>query len=518
MAEAVSKPSEVMKFTRPPRLHQALTLDRFAPEPEMALIWEMGTGKSTEAILWLRAKYNIAKEVTRTLIVSPCATLYNWQNEFALNAPERVCSEVLVPYMRTKRTKYTLAERAKLVVSGPKIIIVNPESFDDRVMVEALKQFAPQNVVIDEVDGWKKPHLSTKKAADGKKSEKPTRLGSLISVTDRAQNRAIMTGTLILNGYLDIWAQWRILDKGASLGSNYFTFRARYFEDKNLGMLQGNEKAKRAYFPNWQPKAGIEAELTALIDRKASRITKEECLDLPPLIELTRHVEMGKDQEKAYREIEKQLITEISGGTCAVTNALSKLMRLDQILAGFMPILIEDGNEDVKAMHFFKSNPRMDELRRMLEELTPRSKVIVWVTYAGIYPKIRELFAELGIEYAEITGESKDHHGNNERFRTDPKCRVMLSNPKAGGIGINMVEASESIYYNFNHSRREREQSKARNHRGGSEMHKVITHVTLVCEHSHQPAVLDALARKEEFSENILGRLQKLYLGDKTGA
>lgn len=480
----------------------------------MALLWEMGTGKSTEAVAWLRAKYNMAREVTRTLIVSPCATLYNWQNEININAPVKVRDEVLVPYMRTKRTKYSLVERARLIDEGKKIIIVNPEVFDDKVMVDALRKFAPVNVIIDEVDGFKKPALSSKKAAGGSKTEKPTRLGSLVSVTDRAENRAIMTGTLILNGYLDIWAQWRILDRGASLGSNFFVFRERYFVDKNLGMLRGSEKAKNAYFPNWQPRPGIEEQLTSIINAKASRITKKECLDLPDLVEVIRHVELGPDQEKAYRDIEKQLVAEISGGTCAVTNALTKLMRLDQILAGFMPIIVEDGAEDVKAQYFFKKNPRMDELKKLLVELTPAHKVIVWVTYAGIYPRMRELFDELKLEYAEITGESKDHHGNNERFQTDPNCRIMMSNPKAGGIGINMTSSSYSVYYSFNHSRREREQSKARNHRSGSEIHEKITHVTLVCEESHQPAILGALARKEQFSENILGRLQKLYLGD----
>lgn len=501
------KPSELIKFERPLRLHQAANLDRFAYQPHMALLWEMGTGKSTEAIAWLRAKYNMNKAVTRTLIVSPVATLYNWLDEFKINAPEAVVNHVLVPYKKSRKMRYSLKERAKLITgSGKNIIVINPESLDSPEVVAALKEFGPVNVVIDEADGWKKPALSSKKAQNGKKQERPTRLGNLVSVTDRAQNRAIMTGTLILNSYLDIWAPWRILDRGETFGPNYFVFRERYFRDANAAW-----SGKAKYFPLWVPKPGIEGEITAMIGRKASRVLKSECLDLPELVTEKRFVEMGEDQAKAYYELESQLVTEIQNGTCAASNALTKVLRLMQILSGYMPVVMEDGQFDTKAMYFFKDNPRLDQLEADLRELTPNHKVIVWCTFATMYPKIRELFDKLELGYTEITGESNDHQGAKEKFQNDPKCRVILSNPKAGGIGINLVASSYSLYYSYNHSRREREQSKARNHRGGSEIHERITHLDYVARDTINEEILDALQRKEDYSENILANLKEFY-------
>jgi SNF2 family DNA or RNA helicase len=484
------KPSEALSFKRPLLAHQSAAIDRFAYDNEMALLWEAGAMKTTTAIGWLRCKYNQRKEVLRTLIVSPVATLYNWRDEFILNSPEKVHSEVLVPYKKGKRTTYSVVERAALIErEQKKIVIVNPEAFDPRntKIHDAFARFNPEIVIVDEADGFKK--------YDSK------RLKKLLAVTDRAKYRAIMTGTPILNSYLDIWAQWRILDRGADLGANFFAFRERYFEDKNVKW-----KGKPKYFPDYHPKAGIERELVSILERKASRQKKSDCLDLPPQVFEIDRVELSPDQEKAYRQMEEEMLSKIEVGSCAAVNALSQVNRMLQILAGFLPV--EHDEEGTKYTALFQDTPRIARLKHWLEELTPHHKVIVWATYSASYVLIRRLFEELKIEFVEITGESKDHHGAKERFQTEPTVRAMLANPQAGGIGINLQQASYSIYYSRNYSLRQREQSIARNYRGGSEIHSKITVIDIVAQGTLDEDVLAALLRKQSFSDNILGRLR----------
>jgi SNF2 family DNA or RNA helicase len=493
------KPSEALSFKRPLRAHQAAALDRFAYESEAALLWEMGLGKTTEAIQLLRVKYNIAKEVVPTLVVSPVATLYNWKEEFEINAPEKVSANVLVPYMRSKKTKLTTAERAHLIrTSGQKIVIVNPEVFDFDVVVDALREFRPRCLIVDESDLFK-AHSSK-------------RLKKLLTISDLASFRVIMTGTPILNSYLDIWAQWRILDRGDTFGLNFFTFRERYFADENIRW-----KGKPKYFPKYVPKAGIESELSKLIGTKASRLMKSECLDLPEQVFEKYHVELGAEQKKAYFQMESQMIAEVKAGTCAAVNALAKVLRMLQILSGYMPVEVapssmpaHDGADAIALSHFH-DNPRLLALRELLEKLTPAHKVIVWANFTANYVDIRKVCEELSLEFAEITGETKDRQAEKERFQTDPKCRVMLSNPQAGGAGINLTASSYAIYYSRNYSLRQRLQSLARNHRDGSQIHESITVIDLVSTGTMEDDVLAALLRKETFSENVLGRLQGKY-------
>lgn len=476
------KPSEALSFNRPLWKHQAECLDRFAFRTESALLHEMGTGKTTTAIAWCRAKYNVAKDILPTLIVSPKVSLENWLDEIKRNAPAKVFDSAVILTGSEKKRIQTLR------LSEAKIFIVNPEAFDMEELVQELHKKNFKISVVDEVHRFKNP--------------KSKRLSNLLYITDFCTNRMIMTGTLILNSYLDIWAQWRILDKGETFGLNFYTFREQWFRDANIAW-----KGKPKYFPNYVPKPGIDDELSQKIDRKASRKTKAECLDLPPLIRLIENVELGTEQARAYKQMEAELIAEVNAGVCVATNALVRVLRMLQILTGYLQV--ERGDE--KFSHVLRENPRLQRLKELLEEITPQAKVIVWCNFQANYASIRELCKDLDVEFAEIHGEKGEHRKEEMRFQNDPKCRVMIANPQAGGVAINLTEASYAIYYSRGYSLGDRLQSEARCHRGGSEKHQKITLIDLVSPGTLDEDVLAALLRKENFSDNVMSRLQERY-------
>lgn len=487
------KPSASLTFQRPLRKHQADELDLAAFEAERFLMWEMGTGKTTAAIAWLRAKFNLAKAVTPTLIVSPVATLYNWQHEFSLNAPKRVQDSVLVPYMKSRRVKYTGVEKAALIAStDKKIIVINGEAFDEPAIVAALKAFAPVNFVLDESHKFKSYNLFS---GNGR-AKTPSRPEKLRTVSRHARNRMLLSGTPMLNGYLDLWSQYYTLDNGATFGTNFYTFRETYFRDKNVRWA-GSAK----YFPDWQPKPECAELIAAKLREKSSRLRKEDCLTLPPLEYIRHYVEMSPDQVRAYDSMEKQLVAEVSGGTCAAFNALAAINRLLQILSGHLPVEHEDNSEKVLA--YFKTNPRLAAAQELLTELTPAHKVILWTSFKANYPKVREMLSKI-CEFAELTGETKNRQEEIDRFQNDPRCRVILANAQAGGVGVNLTAASYSIYYSRSYSLGDRLQSLARNHRGGSEQHEKITAIDLVVRDTLDEDVLSALDRKENLAENVL--------------
>lgn len=473
--------SELLKFKRPLWKHQADVLDRFATESEAALLHEMGTGKTTSAIALCRAKYSIAAQVLPTLIVSPVATLFNWLEEFERNSPPHVFEQVQV---LTGSQAYRIGQ---FVGSTKKIFITNPEAFDMKELTIHFKVYKFKIIVVDELHRFK-----------GHKSK---RLASLLKVSDYVENRIGLTGTLILNSYLDIWAPWRFLDKGKTFDQNFFVFRERFFRDSNIGW-----KGKTGYFPLYVPKHGIESEISALISSKSSRVTKDECLDLPPLVMKKEYVELSKEQNKAYVDMRDELIAEISSGTCVASNALVRVLRLLQILSGYLQV---HTIENEKLCVAVKENPRLDRLVELLTELAPQHKVIVWCSFQENYRSIAKELDALEIPYAELTGMTKDRQAEIDRFQKDPKCRVMISNPQAGGVGVNLTAASYAIYYSRGYSLGDRLQSEARCHRGGSEIHKSITLIDLVAKDTLDEDVLSALLRKENFAENILTRLKK---------
>lgn len=475
------KPSEVIKFSRPLRKHQAEVLDRFAAQNEAALFHEQGCGKTMSAIALLRAKYNYANAILPTLIVSPVATLYNWENEFKLNAPEKVQEAVGVLYGTAK-------QRLKVLKSGKKIFIINPEALQMENVVCELQKMHFSCVVVDESHRFK--------------NHKSKRFIVLSKLAAHAEHRIIMTGTPLLNSYLDLWAQFYLLDGGKTLGNNFFVFRNEFFEDKNAGW-----RGKQNYFPDYRPKPNIDERLTALIEAKSSRVTKAQCLDLPPQVFETMHVELSKEQKKAHDEMLEEMVTWLQAGACAAPNALTKVLRLLQIVSGHLEVEDIDGN---KTLTRFKNTPRMELLAELLEEKTPFSKVIVWCSFIENYKDIAALCDKLKIPFAELTGQTKNRQAEIDRFNDDPACRVLISNPQAGGTGINLVSSDLAIYYSRNYSLGDRLQSEARNHRSGSERHKVISIIDIVAKDTIDEDVLAALLRKETYSDNILDRLKKL--------
>ncbi|NCX94639.1 MAG: ATP-dependent helicase, partial [Gammaproteobacteria bacterium] len=67
----------------PPPLweHQIKALELGKKYPDVALLMDMGVGKSRTALEILRYRMNENRRILRTLIVGPSAVVYNWRDE-----------------------------------------------------------------------------------------------------------------------------------------------------------------------------------------------------------------------------------------------------------------------------------------------------------------------------------------------------------------------------------------------------------------------------------------------------
>ena len=471
-----------MTTTRKLWKHQEDFLRKFKDAPNAAMFFEMGTGKTMTAAHWMRHKMNADKAILPTLILSPLATLHNWKRTITEEAP-RLAEHIAIAHGKNKDE----------ALEYP-IVIANYEILDSTLCHATLKKIKPAIIICDE--------------SHKIKSGQSKRFKTLLTFSDYAKYRLIMTGTPILNSYLDLWAQFRFLDGGRTLYDNFFVFRAKYFRDHNAGMPSGR------HFPDWRPLPGTAAELSEKIKEKSSRVTKEECLSLPPLVQVTEHIPLGKEQKKAYTEMEESLITEVKSGVCAASNALTRVLRMLQILAGHLPVepgTPEPENYGALSTHRFKENPRLERLSELLEELTVNHKIIVWCTFQADYHLIQGRCAALNLCTASLTGLVSDKQREIDRFKNNPECKVLIGNPSAGGVGVDGLQvASYAVYYSRSYSLGDRLQSEARNHRGGSEMHSKITHIDLVAKDTLDDIVLQALLKKENFAESVLTRLKGL--------
>jgi len=470
-----------VKFSKELWAHQKEAIERFATRDAAALLWDVGTGKTTATVGILRAKYNIEGRILRTLIITKTAVMFNWAKEFKNNSPESVYKTVSVIYGEGGK-KLTGAKRIKMLADKEKkIFIINYEALIIKGFVEALGKF--DIIVADESQAIKNPRSK--------------RLEKLLKISDFASSKVALTGTPILRDHQDIWAQWRFLDNGRTFGRNFFVFRATYFHDKNAGMPSAK------YFPNWAPKPGCGEKIAELMDTSASRKEKKDCLTLPPVLYIKEDVALSEEQQRLYDQMEGELVAYVKGEEATATNALVKVLRLLQITTGHLKL---DNDEMVTV----KDNPRLARLRELLEELLPGNKVVIWTVFRETYKDIINLCKDLGVGYAMLTGDTTDRQGEIDRFQADENCRVFIGNPRAGGVGVDGLQKASSyaIYYSRGYALEDRLQSEGRTNRGGSEIHDKITYIDLVSPNTIDEAVLSALQKKENYAADILTRLR----------
>lgn len=470
-----------------PWVHQSKAILR-ANDPNdpcfqnMALFFETGTGKTYTTVRQLADKFNRAKRVMKTVILCPIIVTENWPREITKYSKIKR-DRIFVTYNKNPKKRYINLEKALSSNNGNMIIVVNFEGMLDEKLRKMLLDWGPEILVVDESQRCKNPQAKRTKHT--------------ITLSDLTQHRYILSGTPILNSPMDVWAQYRILDKGQRFGRNFFSFRAKYFYDKNAGM------PAHIHFPDWHPRPEMQEEMNRLIYEIAERAIKSECLDLPPLVRQTVYVDLSPEQRRMYDDLRDDFVAYLpdESGAVVADLAITKALRLQQIVTGY--VKLEDGRE----LHF-EDIPRRAALKELLEDIVidAKQKVIVWAVFKSNYKLIRDVCDELKIKYVEAHGDigAKQKLENVDIFNADNDVSLMLGHPGSLGVGINLIAASYAIYFSRDFSLENDLQSEARNYRGGSERHSKITRIDLVSKDTMDEKTVEALANKQKISDKVL--------------
>lgn len=471
-----------MQFKIQPFKHQLEALAISTKVRDLALLWEMGTGKTACIVNILRQHY-FTLGMQRTLILAPVVVLENWRDEILMHSHLKIQQIVVLSSNGRKRIQLIQKE----VVGKEVICITNYESLQNDEIKDLILEWAPRILVCDE------SHYI--------KNHKSKRAKVVAEVADKTLHNYILTGTPILNNPMDIYMQYRVLDRGQSLGQNFFAFRGHFFFDANEGW-----SSSAHHFPKWQIRPDRIEELNDIIYRKAIRKTKKECLDLPELITITRYVELSPEQKRLYEEMKRDFVAWLKVQTVdgekevasVATIALTKALRLQQIVSGLFK------GEDASIM--LADIPRAEELQALLEDLTPNHKVIVWCAFEHEISICENVCKKIGVKYELLTG-AQNQQGKDtaiRSFRGNSDIRTIIANRRAGGTGVNLTEASYSIVFGRTFSLGDELQSEARNYRAGSERHASITKINLCAKGTIDELVLKRLQEKQDLSNRII--------------
>jgi SNF2 family DNA or RNA helicase len=189
----------------------------------------------------------------------------------------------------------------------------------------------------------------------------------------------------------------------------------------------------------WAPKPNA-AELVFDALQPAIRFTKAQCLDLPPVITVTRDVPMTPQQSKYYRLLKEQMMVKAAGETISAVNAGVMVSKLLQISCGSS---YTDDREVVE----FDASPRLAVLEEVLQET--KRKVLIFALFRSSIDAISAYLNKKGYPTEQIQGDVSPAKRNKiiHDFQTTDNLRVLVLQPAAAAHGLTLTAADTVIFY-----------------------------------------------------------------------
>jgi SNF2 family DNA or RNA helicase len=426
-----------------------------AGNPAGYLALDMGCGKSL-CVVSLICHYRLPK----TLIVCPKSVIDAWPKQFELHAAVPVRVVTLGDDAGSVANKLRRAQEALAKISGPIVLCINYES----VWREPFGSWAlsvPWDLLVcDEIHRAKAP--------GGRAAKYLANLGK------RAKYRLGLSGTPMPHSPLDIYAQMKILAPEI-FGTSFTSFKARY---AIMGGFQGYEVVGYRHLDELQEKFGS----------IAFRVTKD-VLELPEVQHLTRYCDLAPGARRLYYQLQKELVAEVEQGTVTAANALTKLLRLQQITSG---AVTDDDGRTIEV-----PSGKAELLADVMEDLDPKEPLVVFARFVHDLDVIRDTAKAQGRTVAELSGRT-----NDLKLWQDGGADVLAVQIQAGGVGIDLTRARYAIYYSLGFSLGDYEQSLARIHRPGQT--RPVTYIHLLCRDTVDEKVYRALAERKEVVEAVL--------------
>ena len=352
---------------------------------------DMGLGKTLQTITMLTKVY--PKEKVASLIIMPRSLLFNWQDELKKFAPQL--------------TYYTYYGQQRDIKEAMKQQLILTTYALVRNDIELFREQEYHYIILDESQNIKNLASQTTQAV----------------LLLNGRHRLALSGTPIENNLTELYSLYRFLNP-AMLGTlddfnHQYASPIQHDADK-----EATEALRRKIFPFM-----------------LRRLKKDVLKELPDRTEQTLYVEMEADHMRFYEErrqyyqqaIQQSIKSQgLEKSQMMMFQALSELRRIASV-----PESLSDGAI---------ASPKIPLLCEQVEEAVAGGhKVVIFFNFIAGIELVGERLTELGIDYATMTGSTRDRRAVVERFQNDAGCRALLMTLKTGGVGLNLTVA-DTVY------------------------------------------------------------------------
>ena len=444
-----------------PHNYQLRAMQLLVGRADAGLVLDPGLGK-TSSVLGAYASILDVSPGTKMLVIAPIAPMLNtWPGEVK---KWRQFSHLKVAILHGRGKERALQEDAD-------IYVINPEGI--RWLFECTDKKARPKWDILCVDE------STKF-----KSSSSRRFKILKSQLHEFSRRWILTGTIVPNGLMDLFAQVYIMDLGDSLGKFITHYRNAYFMRTGYGGY------------TWAPQSGAMEIISERIKDKVLCLKAEDYLDMPDIRYVERLVTLPRTAQKQYDEIEKEFLLELGDDTILAPNAAAMGVKCRQIANG--SIYNEEGH--ALPLHTVKA----DELLSLTEEIGWQPTLIL---YEFKFDRDR-IIETLGDHAVVITGLKGLKHTNTINAFNSGNIRYLVAH--SGSMhGLNIQSnCHHMIWYGLTWNLENYLQSVYRLYRQGQKNAHVL------CYHILAKGTLDqkvarVLVQKDADQQSLIDRLKE---------
>jgi len=379
-----------MNYT--PHAYQTFATEFIESNAISAILIACGLGKT---IITLTAVLNLlfdSFQVRKVLVIAPLrvardtwpAELGKWDHLELLKASVAVGST---------------SERLAALERKADLYIINRENVQ-WLIEETTLPFDFDMVVIDELSSFK--------------NHKSKRFRALMKRRPAISRSVGLTGTPASNGLIDLWAQFKLLDKGVRLGRFIGAYRDAYFKaDKRSGQIVFSYK----------PAPDAEEKIYKAIEDITISMKAQDHIRMPELVTNEYRVSLSDEERSAYEKLRKELVLDASGGQVTAANAASLSGKLLQLANG--AVYTDKGT--TIAVH----DRKLEALEDLIEAANGQS-VLVAYWFKHDLARITGRLQKLGVSFSTLDSSESLSRWNKGELQAG------LIHPASAGHGLNL--------------------------------------------------------------------------------
>ena len=421
----------------------------------------LGLGKTVVTLTAANELLYNRFEVSRVLIIAP------------KKVAEATWSAEAEKWEHLKHLRFSLIlggeqKRIRAIHTAADIYVINRENVV--WLVDYLRNgWCFDMVVIDESSSFK--------------SHRAKRFKSLTWIRPHVRRLIELTGTPAPNSLADLWAQLYLLDEGARLGRNITAFRESFFRANTHG----------GHFTTYEETEGAAAEIQSRISDICISMKSEDYLQLPELVYDVVPVKLDDRAQKAYDEMEREMLLQIDEDVIDAGSAAALSNKLLQLCNG--AVYTGDADKWVE-LHDCKVEAFMELIERLNGQ-----PALVFYNFKHDRDRLVAALVKAKKRVRLLQSPADADAWNNRELD------VLLAHPASCAYGLNLQHGGNHvIWFGLNWSLELFLQANKRLHRQG-QTSAVIVH-ELAVQNSRDTDVIAALQDKDATQDALIESLK----------